>query len=96
MLPRLFHCQSIKYAGIPPEMFGCGSTDTFYQAWETFSGCNKFILFLALTLISFCSYLSLHVCLAALKIRQNLAHSSIHVVLGEAEGQNRAVTAVFR
>jgi len=27
LLPRLLFCQSIKYAGIPLEMFGCGSTD---------------------------------------------------------------------
>lgn len=42
---------------------------------KTFSDCNKFILFLALTLISFCIYLSVHVCVAVLEIRQYWAHS---------------------
>lgn len=103
LLPKSFHSQSfehgsiVTYAGIPPELFGCALTDTLILSGlrKTFSDCNKFILFLAPTLISFCISVSVHVRVVILEICQCWAQSSNPGVLGEDWGQNEEVTVVL-
>lgn len=76
LLPQIFHCQNfeygVTYAGILPKMFGCGSTDTLILSGlgKALSDCSKCILFLSLTLISFCIYLSMQECVVVLEIHQ--------------------------